>query len=168
MKVYPTSSFQLASGYTAAEDRRRFVFTWNNKRFPDPKRFFEVLNDKGCPAFPNTKPGILLDHPLYDEFSAINGFIMDAEGEKPYVDNWWGGLGSFVDFTNPKAREMWKKHAKEQLIDNGALMIWNDNCEYEINDRMAKCDFEGMGGVAADLKAVQTHCYGKSCTRYTY
>lgn len=158
----PTSSFQLASGYTAAEDRRRFVFTWNNKRFPNPKRFFEVLNEKGCPAFPNTKPGILLDHPLYKDFEAVNGFIMDANGEKPYVDNWWGGLGSFVDFTNPKARALWKKHAKEQLIDNGALMIWNDNCEYEINDRMAQCSFEGMGGVAADLKAVQPTVMAKA------
>lgn len=45
----------------------------------------------------------------------------------PYVDRWWGGDGSFVDFTDKRAREIWGKHLKEQLLDKGTTSIWNDN-----------------------------------------
>jgi alpha-glucosidase len=30
----------------------------------------------------------------------------------PYIDRWWGGEGSFIDFTNKKSREIWKKYLK--------------------------------------------------------
>jgi alpha-glucosidase len=56
------------------------------------------------------------------------------------VDRWWGGDGSFVDFTSSKAREVWKNKIKEQLLSKGATSIWNDNNEYNsIDNRAAIC-----------------------------
>ena len=54
------------------------------------------------------KPGILLQNPNFEAFKEEGGFIKNPEGIDPYVDRWWGGDGSFVDFTNPKGRKVWK------------------------------------------------------------
>lgn len=157
----PVSGFQLSSGYTVGPDNKRYVFTWNSKRFPNPKRFFTAMEERGCPVSPNIKPGILVTHPHYEEYVGNNGFIQRADSNEPYVDSWWGGKGSFVDFTHPDGRTVWKKLMKESLIDHGVTSIWNDNCEYEINDRMAKCHYEGLNGVAGELKAIQPTLMGK-------
>ena len=62
------------------------------------------MNKRGVSVSPNVKPGLLTIHPLYEDFQKNSAFILDSEKEKPYVDRWWGGNGSFVDFTNPKGR----------------------------------------------------------------
>ncbi|MCY9852056.1 TIM-barrel domain-containing protein [Vibrio mediterranei] len=157
----PISGFQLSSGYTVGPDNKRYVFTWNQKRFPEPSRFFKAMEERGCPVSPNIKPGILVTHPYYDEYASNNGFIKTADSENPYTDSWWGGMGSFVDFTHPDGRRVWKDQMKRSLIDHGVTSIWNDNCEYEINDRMATCHFDGLGGVAGELKAIQPTLMGK-------
>ena len=53
-------NFWLASGYSSGEeDNLRYVFNWNHKRFPDPKKFFENMKARGINVIPNLKPGIL-------------------------------------------------------------------------------------------------------------
>ena len=62
-------NFWLASGYSSGEeDNLRYVFNWNHKRFPDPKKFFENMNARGINVIPNLKPGILKRHPYIDLF----------------------------------------------------------------------------------------------------
>lgn len=58
-----TDNFWLASGYSAGDDRLRYTFNWNYKRFPDPKAFFAHLNEQGINIIPNLKPGVLMGHP---------------------------------------------------------------------------------------------------------
>ena len=44
----PVDGFQLSSGYCAIETEegiKRCVFTWNKKRFKDPKDFFKQMKD---------------------------------------------------------------------------------------------------------------------------
>jgi alpha-glucosidase len=61
----------------------------------------------------------------------------------PYTDKWWGGEGSFIDFTNPQARTKWKNMLKDYLILRGASSIWNDNNEYSsIDNGAARCTYE--------------------------
>ena len=57
-------NFWLASGYSADEKRRRYVFHWNLKRFPDPDAFIRRMNERGIDVIPNLKPGILDGHPF--------------------------------------------------------------------------------------------------------
>ncbi len=139
----PCDGFHISSGYTTGEDGKRYVFNWNDKRFKDPARFVKRMKEKGMALSPNVKPGMLLAHFLYDEFQKNGAYILNRSGTQPYVDRYWGGKASFVDFTNPKARELWKKHLKTALISLGITSIWNDNNEYEINDPGAVCDYEG-------------------------
>jgi len=153
----PIDGFQLSSGYTVGAHNKRYVFTWNATRFPDPEGFFARMNGMGIPVSPNIKPGILLTHPHYGDFAGADGFIKSADGDAPYVDRWWGGPGSFVDFTNPKGREVWRSLMIESLTGKGVSSIWNDNCEYEINDREALCDCDGVPQPAGGVRVLQAN-----------
>ena len=150
----PCDGFQLSSGYTTGKDNKRYVLTWNKERFAEPEAFFERMNRNGVTVSPNVKPGMLLTHPLYEEFENCGAFIKTKNGKKPYTGRYWGGTGSFVDFSNPKGREVWKKYLKKELIGLGTTSIWNDNCEFEIDEEQTKCDFEGETADTGQMKAV--------------
>ncbi|GCL73340.1 alpha-glucosidase [Paenibacillus naphthalenovorans] len=150
----PCDGFFLSSGYTTGQDGKRYVFNWNRDRFQDPKGFVEQMERKGASLAPNIKPGMLKTHPLYAEFAEAGAYIKDEQGERPEIDRYWGGAASFVDFTNPKGRELWKKHLKDAYISLGITSIWNDNNEYEINNLDAQCHFEGSGKEIGALRPI--------------
>jgi alpha-glucosidase len=153
----PIDGFQLSSGYTVGPGNKRYVFTWNATRFPDPDAFFARMKALGAPVSPNVKPGILLTHPHYDDFASVGGFVRDAREDKPCVDRWWGGPGSFVDFTNPRGREVWRNFLVSALASKGVASIWNDNCEYELSDRLARCDGDGVEKPLGAVRNVQSN-----------
>lgn len=140
----PCDGFFLSSGYTAGADGKRYVFNWNYDRFTNPQEFVAQMQEKGAALAPNIKPGMLTTHPLYKEFAAAGAYIKDDRDEKPQTDRYWGGQASFVDFTNPKGRELWKKHLQEAIVSLGITSIWNDNNEYEMNDLASICHYEGL------------------------
>lgn len=149
--------FQLSSGYTA-KDNKRYVFEWNNQRFKDPKAFFTEMEKRGVSTSPNVKPGLLLTHPLLDELKAEDIFVKASDNQDDAVGTWWGGKGIFVDYTNPHAREIWKKYLTENLLKYGVYSVWNDNCEYDsIVDKDAIVDFEGQKGTLGQLKSVMAN-----------
>lgn len=157
----PVDGFQLSSGYCTVETDKgvkRCVFTWNKKRFKNPKDFFQKMADRGITVTPNVKPGILLIHPMLEEMKAKGMFIKSSTNDEPGVGTWWGGKGVFVDYTNPKTRENWKSLLKEHVLEYGTCSIWNDNCEYDsLVDKDCRCDFEGKGGTIGQLKAVMSN-----------
>ncbi|MCG8508126.1 MAG: DUF5110 domain-containing protein, partial [Rhodospirillales bacterium] len=153
----PMDGFQLSSGYTVGDGNKRYVFTWNKTRFKDPEAFFAAMHERGVIVSPNVKPGILLSHPRYGEFADSGGFVRRSEADEPHVDRWWGGAGSFVDFTNPEGRKVWRKLMIDSLTAKGVFSIWNDNCEYEINDALARCDGDGETEPAGALRVLQAN-----------
>ncbi len=140
----PCDGFFASSGYTSSPDNKRYVFTWNTTRFPDPKGFVQALSDKGVLLAPNIKPGMLTTHPLTGEFDEAGGFVKDPSGEHSQIDQFWGGPAHFVDFTDPAGREVWSRHMTSSLIDLGVTSIWNDNNEFEIADDAALVHAEGL------------------------
>lgn len=157
----PVDGFQLSSGYCTVETDKgikRCVFTWNKKRFKDPKEFFRQMKERGVTVTPNVKPGILLVHPLLEEMKAKGMFVKSSTGEEPGVGTWWGGKGMFVDFTSQETRDNWKALLKENVLEYGTSSIWNDNCEYDsLVDKDCRCSFEGKGGTIGQLKAVMSN-----------
>ncbi|MDR2392234.1 MAG: DUF4968 domain-containing protein, partial [Planctomycetota bacterium] len=121
----PVDGFQLSSGYCAGADGKRHFFTWNSKRFPNPERFFKEMAKRGISVSPNIKPGMLLTHPDYAEVDKAGGFIRDPHDLESYVDRWWGGKGSFFDFTNPAGRRAWMTLMKRRLLAKGVTSLWN-------------------------------------------
>lgn len=153
----PCGSFQMSSGYTLVGDKR-CVFTWNRDRFPDPKAVTARFKTAGVELVANIKPALLLEHPRYAEVEAFKGFVRDSEDAgKPHVTQFWGGLASYLDFTNPRTSDWWSAQVKEQLIDYGINSTWNDNNEFEIWDEAAGCDLSGKPARIATLRPVQTN-----------
>ena len=157
----PVDGFQLSSGYCTVETDKgikRCVFTWNKKRFKDPKKFFAQMDKRGVSVSPNVKPGILLIHPKLDEMKAKGMFIKASDSDEPGIGTWWGGKGVFADFTNPSTRTYWKEMLKENVLEYGTSSVWNDNCEYDsLVDKDCRCDFEGKGGTIGQLKSVMSN-----------
>lgn len=153
---FPIDGFHLSSGYTSQEGRR-CVFTWNHERFKDPAAYFAAMNEKGAQNVPNIKPGILLEHPYFKDFTEKDVFVKDSEGKGIATGRWWGGEGAFWDFTKDSARHVWKDYMIDSLIAKGTNSIWNDNCEYDsILDKDASCDYEGKGGSLGQLKPLMS------------
>lgn len=152
----PIDSFMLSSGYTVGPNNKRYFFTWNNKRFPDPKEFFKRMRERGVEVSPNVKPGVLNTHPYYESMKEAGCFIRTPDGTDVQEARWWGGPGAYYDFTNPKARENWSNYLISSLMEMGTASVWNDNCEYDgIDERLAQCEYEGLKGTHGQLKSVQ-------------
>lgn len=157
----PVDGFQLSSGYCAIETEegiKRCVFTWNKKRFKDPKDFFQQMTERGICVSPNVKPGILLLHPKKEEMQAKGMFVKASDSDEPGIGTWWGGKGVFVDYTSQQTRDNWKAMLKENVLEYGTSSIWNDNCEYDsMIDKDCRCDFEGKGATIGQLKSVMSN-----------
>ncbi len=156
----PVDGFQLSSGYTSQETEaglKRCVFTWNTKRFKDPKDYFYQMEKRGITVSPNVKPGILLCHPDLQKMIDEGIFVLDSETDEPGVGTWWGGPGVFADFTKAHTREVWKDMLKKNVLEMGTASVWNDNCEYDsMVDKDCRCYFEGKGGTIGQLKSVMS------------
>ncbi len=149
---FPIDGFHLSSGYTNYNGRR-CVFTWDTNRFKDPRAYFAAMNEKGAQNVPNVKPGILLCHPMFDEFKGRGVFVRDSVKDSYAVGKWWGGDGAFWDFTSEIGRKAWKEYLTAAVIDVGTDSIWDDNCEYDsLLDKDCRCDFDGKGGTIGQLK----------------
>ena len=130
--------FYLSSGYTQIGDKR-CVFHWNKDKFPDPKGFAEEMKKEGISFLPNIKPAFLTSHPMYEEL-ARKGYFLHYKDGTPATFPFWGGMASYLDFTNKGAYSFWSKCCKESLIDLGYESLWNDNNEFDIHDEEILAD----------------------------
>lgn len=158
MYDFPCDFMYLSSGYFSDTEGRRLAFEWNSKRFPDPNWFVEEMLKKNIHICANVKPGILTSHPRYEEFRQKGLFVRNGDGEAAQT-SYWGGKGSYLDFISEAGREIWKEMLKERIVKNGILDIWNDNCEFEIEETGANCgsdqsvDHEGVRLVLPNIMA---------------
>ena len=150
----PISSFHYGSGYSS-KGKRRYVFTWNESKFPDPKTLNAKFQQTGMHLVANIKPCLLDDHPAYAGVKAQQGFIHDAGTGEPIVEQFWDGVGSHLDFTHPVVIDWWKTQLKAQVLDYGIDVGWNDNNEYAIMDDAASC--HGFGAALPIHRARPLH-----------
>ncbi len=127
----PCDGMHLSSGYTLREGRR-YVFTWS-QRIANPRRLVGALTERGLRVVANIKPGMLEDHPDYPALDAQGAFLRTASGGTHRGD-FWGGSGSFLDFTTEVAVRYWRERVTTQLLDQGIEGIWNDNNEFAADD----------------------------------
>ncbi len=132
--------FYLSSGYTQIGGKR-CVFHWNTDKIPSPEGLSEYFRDHGAELIPNVKPAFLTDHPLYRSMAERGLFLHYADG-RPAVFPFWGGMASYLDFTNPDAYAFWRECVRSCLVEKGYRNIWNDNNEYDVWDKdVLACGF---------------------------
>ena len=134
----PCSAFHYGSGYSS-RGKRRYVYTWNAGKFPDPKTLNARFHSAGMKLVANIKPCLLDDHPAYGAVLAQGGFVKDSESGKPVVEQFWDGVGSHLDFTHPAAIQWWQDGLRAQVLDYGIDAGWNDNNEYAIMQDGSVC-----------------------------
>ena len=147
----PCPSFHLSSGYTE-QDGRRYVFTWNRDKHPEPAGFVKAFAERGVRIAANVKPALLQSHPMYDEARSLGLLIAEPAGA-PALCQFWDGLGALLDFTNPNTILWWKAHVREALLDLGVRGVWNDNNEFEIFSPTALA--KGLASPARETRALQ-------------
>ncbi|MGL4811606.1 MAG: TIM-barrel domain-containing protein [Beijerinckiaceae bacterium] len=126
----PISAIHFGSGYSS-RGKRRYVFTWNKEKFPDAPGLFAQLRALKFPTVANLKPVLIDDHPDYAAVKAAGGFIKDSAGG-PVLEQFWDGMGSYLDFSNPQTVGWWQERFGAQVLDPGFTAGWNDNNEYEV------------------------------------
>ena len=130
--------FWMSSGYTQIGERR-CVFHWNTEKIPSPEALAAHFRAHGVQLIANVKPAFLTEHPLYGMIAANGWFLKYADGS-PARFPFWGGMASYLDFTNPGAYAFWKDCVKKQLVEKGYPHIWNDNNEYDVTDESILAD----------------------------
>ncbi len=124
--------FYLSSGYTEM-DGKRYVFHWNKDKIKSPTKLSNKFLKNGIHFLPNVKPAFLTSHPLYEKI-AKRGFFLHYKDGSPALFPFWGGVASYLDFTNIDAYNFWSECVKNNLVEKGYESIWNDNNEYDIKD----------------------------------
>src|SRR5262249_36288653 len=110
----PISAFHFGSGYSS-RGKRRYVFTWNHYKFPDPRALVGKFKRAGMELVANIKPCLLDDHPAYAQVAAAHAFVNHAGSGTPCVGQFWDGEGAHVDFTNPEGVRWWQQSLREKL-----------------------------------------------------
>ncbi|MEJ2005798.1 MAG: glycoside hydrolase family 31 protein, partial [Cyclobacteriaceae bacterium] len=102
------------------------IYTWDKERFPDPKGMIADLKDQGFRIVLMCDPGIKVEkgYDTYESGKKEDIFIKYPDGSY-YTGEVWPGWCHFPDFTNPKAREWWKKQLPA-YTEIGVDGYWND------------------------------------------
>lgn len=102
------------------------VFTWDEKKFPDPEKMLRALRERGYKVVTIIDPGVKKDggYPVYREGLEKGFFVTDKDGI-PYVNKVWPGAALFPDFSNELVRKWWAGKQKI-MTDIGVAGIWND------------------------------------------
>lgn len=144
------------------------VFTWDNKRFPDPDGMVRELKEMGFHVILIVDPGVKVEegYPYYDEGLAGDLFAKYPDGSN-YTAKVWPGWCHFPDFTNPKTRDWWGESYKIH-VDNGIEGYWNDMNEPATWGKRIPdiVQFEFEGHKATIRKA--NNVYGMQMARSTF
>ncbi|MGB5170301.1 MAG: glycoside hydrolase family 31 protein [Eudoraea sp.] len=126
-------------------------FTWDKKRFPDPKRMIQELYKDGFKTVVMIDPGIKVDSDYWVYKEALENDYFCKRGDGPVMrGKVWPGECSFPDYTNPKVRKWWAGLYKELMAETGAHAVWNDMNEPAVMEVPSKTapldtrhDFDG-------------------------
>ncbi|NJB70468.1 alpha-glucosidase [Saonia flava] len=147
-------------------------FTWDNKRFPNPKKMVDDLMEIGFKTVTMIDPGIKIDNDYWVYKQAMdNGFFCRRADGPHFKGKVWPGECKFPDFTNPEVREWWAGLYKEMMVDVGVHGVWNDMNEpaiMEVPTKTANLDVrhDYDGHPCSHRKA--HNIYGMQMVRATY
>jgi alpha-glucosidase len=122
------------------------VFTFDTKRFPDPKALTQKLGRQGVKVVTIVDPGVKYqpaprgaaplsatkpefgphDQRYYVfEQGMEQNYFQHRKSSELFIPKVWPGDSAFVDYTKPEARRWWGD-LHRAYADNGIAGIWND------------------------------------------
>ena len=102
------------------------IFTWDPKRFPQPKQMLQDLGEIGFKTVAIIDPGVKLDpgYAVYDSGVKADIFARNPDG-KLFSGRVWPGASVFPDFTDSPARKWWAQQISD-FVSSGLAGIWVD------------------------------------------
>jgi alpha-glucosidase len=147
------------------------VWTWDKKRFPNPKKLIRDLRKQGFQSVVIIDPGVKADekYRVYRDGLAKKMFCTTADG-RIFEDRVWPGACVFPDFTNPRARKWWGQLHRE-FVKMGVAGFWNDMNEPSCFDQKpshtmpldAQHDNNGHPATHARCHNVYGHSMARAC-----
>ncbi len=102
-------------------------FTWDDEKFPAPKKMIADLKEDGFKTMVIIDPGIKVDKDYWVFKEGLENGYFCRRPDGPFVKGKvWPGECYFPDFTNPEVREWWSGLYKELIEDVGVAGVWND------------------------------------------
>lgn len=102
-------------------------FTWNDERFPSPRKMIADLKEQGFKTVAMIDPGIKVDpdYAVYKQGLENDYFCKRPDGELMTAKVW--PLESvFPDFTHPEVRNWWADWYEDLIANKKVDGIWND------------------------------------------
>ncbi|MBK8701501.1 MAG: glycoside hydrolase family 31 protein [Saprospiraceae bacterium] len=147
-------------------------FTWDNEKFPNPKKMIADLREKGFKTVVIVDPGIKIDE-TYNIFNeGLENKYFCRKGEGGYISGKvWPGDCYFPDFTNPEVRKWWSGLFEDLIKDKGVKGVWNDMNEpalFEVPNKSFPNDVRhNFDGEECSHKKAH-NVYGMQMARATY
>ncbi len=147
-------------------------FTWNHRRFPNPKKMIAELETDGFKTVTMIDPGLKIDRDYWVYKQAMDNDYFCKRADGPHFKGKvWPGDCKFPDFTDPEVREWWAGLYKEMIAEVGVHGVWNDMNEpavMEVPTKTANLDVRHNydGHPCSHRKA--HNVYGMQMVRATY
>jgi alpha-glucosidase len=148
------------------------VFTFDPKRFPDPKATNDYLHTKGFHSVWMIDPGVKAEpgYSVYDSGNRRGVWVKGSSGQD-YKGEVWPGMCVFPDFTMPETR-LWWADLYQDFISKGVDGVWNDMNEpavFKTPDwTMPESNtHRGGGGLPAGPHSMYHNVYGMLMTQAT-
>jgi len=118
----PTDAIHLDIGHM----RGQRVFTWNERRFPNPRRLVDALTERGLRTIVATHPAVRVDDedPLYRQ-GADRDLFCRTRRRAPFKLRMWPGESVLPDFGRSEVRDWWADQ-HDELLDAGCAGVWID------------------------------------------
>lgn len=155
------------------------IFTFDKKKFPDPKTLNNDLHKKGFRAIYMIDPGVKVDenYSVYQSGSKNDIWVKKPDGAI-YQGKVWPGYCAFPDFTMPKARNWWSGLYKDFLATN-IDGVWNDMNEPAVfdgdlpeNERLGTMPYDtphrGGGDLPKGSHLMYHNAYGRLMVEASY
>ncbi|AAL63848.1 alpha-glucosidase MalA [Pyrobaculum aerophilum] len=100
-------------------------FTWDARKFPDPRGFVEQVHELGARVVAILDPYIKAE-PGYKPFEKLLDCFLVTENDEIYLARGWPGLSALPDFLKPECREKWAALVAEFVSNYNIDGIWLD------------------------------------------
>ncbi len=143
------------------------IFTFDPKKFPDPRSTNDYLHTHGFHSVWMIDPGAKAEpgYGVFDSGTAADVWMKDATGNAAYHGRVWPGDCVFPDFTRPETRAWWSGLYKP-FMAQGVDGVWNDMNEpavFGTPDATADpaATHRGGGGLPAGTEAQYHNVFGR-------